>query len=44
MNTKKIKNLQKSQISHPTDFRLVQHVGIENGKFRVGIFIFINKL
>ena len=35
MHAKRIKKVDKSQISGPSDFRQVQHVGVENGKFKV---------
>ena len=29
------KKLNKNDISQPTDFRLVQHIGLENNNFKV---------
>ena len=36
---KKNKKIDKSQISGPTGFRIVQHVGLSNNNFEVGILL-----
>ena len=38
---KKNKKIDKSQISGPTGFRVVQHVGLSNNNFEVGFFVVI---
>lgn len=36
---KKNKKIDKSQISGPTGFRVVQHVGLSNNNFEVGFLL-----